>query len=156
MIKRVVSFALHQPLFVVLGMVLFIGGGIAAFKALPVEAFPDVSDTQVTVISLYPGRAAEEVEKQVTIPVEVVLSGIPNAVRLFSHTQFGLSYVVVTFNDAASDYFARSQVTERLRDADLPDGVKPQLGPLSSAIGEVFRYRLRADHLDSTQLRELQ
>jgi heavy metal efflux system protein len=156
MIKRIVSFALQQPLFVVLGLLLFVGGGLIAFKNLPVEAFPDVSDTQVTVISLYPGRAAEEVEKQVTIPVEVVLSGIPNAVRIFSHTQFGLSYVVVTFNDAASDYFARAQVTERLRDADLPDGVKPQLGALSSAIGEVFRYRLRADHLDSTQLRELQ
>ena len=156
MIKRIVSFALQQPLFVMLGLLLFIGGGLIAFKNLPVEAFPDVSDTQVTVISLYPGRAAEEVERQVTIPVEVVLSGIPNAVRLFSHTQFGLSYIVVTFNDAASDYFARSQVTERLRDADLPDGVKPQLGALSSAIGEVYRYRLRADHLDSTQLRELQ
>ena len=156
MIKRIVSHALHQPLFVMLAMVLFIGGGLIAFKNLPVEAFPDVSDTQVTVISLYPGRAAEEVEKQVTIPVEVALSGTPNAVRIFSHTQFGLSYIVVTFNDAASDYFARAQVTERLRDADLPEGVKPQLGALSSAIGEVYRYRLRADHLDSTQLRELQ
>ena len=156
MIKRVVAFALHQPLFVMLGLLLFVGGGLIAFKNLPVEAFPDVSDTQVTVISLYPGRAAEEVEKQVTIPIEVALSGTPNAVRIFSHTQFGLSFVVVTFNDAASDYFARAQVTERLRDADLPDGVKPQLGALSSAIGEVFRYRLRADHLNSTQLRELE
>ena len=156
MIKRIVSYALHQPLFVMLAMVLFIGGGLIAFKNLPVEAFPDVSDTQVTIISLYPGRAAEEVEKQVTIPVEVALSGTPNAVRIFSHTQFGLSYIVVTFNDAATDYFARAQVTERLRDADLPEGVKPQLGALSSAIGEVYRYRLRADQLDSTQLRELQ
>src|SRR5262249_21303430 len=132
-IKRVIAFALRQPLFVVLGMLIFIGGGLIAFKNLPVEAFPDVSDTQVTVISLYPGRAPEEVEKQVTIPIEVALSGIPNAVRVFSHTQFGLSYVVVTFNDAATDYFARAQVTERLRDADVPDGVKPQLGALSSA-----------------------
>jgi len=155
-IRRVIAFALRQPLFVVLGMLIFIGGGLIAFRNLPVEAFPDVSDTQVTVISLFPGRAAEEVEKQVTIPVEVALSGIPNAVRVFSHTQFGLSYIVVTFNDAATDYFARAQVTERLRDADLPDGVKPQLGALSSAIGEVYRYRLRAEHLNSHQLRELQ
>src|SRR5207247_10801129 len=117
MIKRIVSFSLYQPLFIVLGVALFIGGGIWAFKNLPVEAFPDVSDTQVTVISLFPGRAAEEVEKQVTIPIEVALSGIPNAVRVFSHTQFGLSYIVVTFNDAATDYFARAQVSERLRDA---------------------------------------
>jgi len=90
MIRKVVSFSLYQPLFIVLGLVLFIGGGIAAFNSLPVEAFPDVTDTQVTVITLYPGRAAEEVEKQITIPLEVALSGLPNAVRMFAHTQFGL------------------------------------------------------------------
>jgi cobalt-zinc-cadmium resistance protein CzcA len=85
-IKRIVSFALYQPLFVVLALLLFVGGGIAAFKALPIEAFPDVTDTQVNVITLYPGRAAEEVEKQVTIPLEVALAGLPNQVRMFSHT----------------------------------------------------------------------
>src|SRR6202162_3400182 len=126
MIKKLVEFALRQPLFVVLGTVLFIGGGVIAFKNLPVEAFPDVTDTQVTVISLYPGRAAEEVERQVTIPLEVVLSGIPNAIRVFSHTQFGLSFIVITFNDKPNDYFARQQVIERLREADLPDGVTPE------------------------------
>jgi len=156
MIKRVVSFALHQPLFVVLGMVLFIGGGIAAFKALPVEAFPDVTDTQVTVITLYPGRAAEEVEKQVTIPLEVVLAGMPNTVRMFSHTQFGLSFIILTFDDHANAYFARTQVSERLREAELPNGVTPQLAPLSTPIGEVYRYRLKADGYDSRELRTLQ
>ena len=156
MIKRVVSFALHQPLFVVLGMVLFIGGGIAAFKALPVEAFPDVTDTQVTVITLYPGRAAEEVEKQVTIPLEVVLAGMPNTVRMFSHTQFGLSFIILTFDDRANAYFARTQVNERLREAELPNGVTPQLAPLSTPIGEVYRYRLKADGYDSRELRTLQ
>ena len=156
MIKRVVSFALHQPLFVVLGMILFIGGGIAAFKALPVEAFPDVTDTQVTVITLYPGRAAEEVEKQVTIPLEVVLAGMPNTVRMFSHTQFGLSFIILTFDDRANAYFARTQVTERLREAELPPGVTPELAPLSTPIGEVYRYRLKADGYDSRELRTLQ
>lgn len=156
MIKRLVSFALKQPLFVILGTVLFIGGGVLAFRSLPVEAFPDVSDTQVTVITLYSGRAAEEVEKQVTIPLEVALSGIPNAIRVFSHTQFGLSYLVITFNDKAGDYFARAQVMERLQSADLPEGVKPELAPLSSAISEIFRYRLRADHLSSVEIRTLQ
>ncbi len=156
MIKRVVSFALHQPLFIVLGMILFIGGGIAAFKALPVEAFPDVTDTQVTVITLYPGRAAEEVEKQVTIPLEVVLAGMPNTVRMFSHTQFGLSFIILTFDDRANAYFARTQVNERLREADLPDGITPQLAPLSTPIGEVYRYRLKADGYDSRELRTLQ
>ena len=156
MINRVVSFALTQPLFVVLGLLIFIGGGLIAFKNLPVEAFPDVTDNQVTIITLYPGRAAEEVERQVTIPLEVTLSGIPNAIRLFSHTQFGLSYIVVTFNDTPSDYFARQLVTERLREADLPDGVKPELAALTSAISEVYRYRLKANHMSPTELRTLQ
>ena len=156
MIKRLVSYALARPLFVVLGALLFIGGGAIAFKNLPVEAFPDVSDTQVTVITLYPGRAAEEVEKQVTIPIEVALSGIPNAIRLFSHTQFGLSYTVVTFNDKAGDYFSRAQVMERLQTADLPDGVKPELAALTSAISEIYRYRLKADQLSPNEVRTLQ
>ena len=156
MIRRVVQFALTQPLFVVLGLLLFVGGGLIAFKQLPVEAFPDVSDTQVTVITLYPGRAAEEVEKQVTIPIEIALSGLPNAVRVFSHTQFGLSFLIVTFDDKPTDYFARSQVIERLREADLPDGVTPQLAALSSAIGEIYRYRLKGDNLSPTELRTLQ
>lgn len=156
MIRQVVRTSLHQPLLVILAVLLFIGGGLVAFKNLPVEAFPDVTDTQVTVITLFPGRAAEEVERQVTIPLEVALSGIPNAVRLFSHTQFGLSFTVVTFNDKANDYFARQQVIERLRAADLPEGVKPELAALTSAISEIYRYRLRADHLTSVELRTLQ
>ncbi len=156
MIRRVVSFALHQRLFVALGMLLFIGGGIAAFNSLPIEAFPDVTDTQVNVITLYPGRAAEEVEKQVTIPLEVVLSGLPNSVRMFSHTQFGLSFMMVTFDDKANAYFARQQVIERLREVDLPPGVSPELAPMSTPIGEVYRYRLRSDVLDERELRTLQ
>ena len=110
MIDRVVRFALYQPLFILLGVILFVGGGLIAFKNLPVEAFPDVTDTQVTVIALFPGRAAEEVEKQVTIALEVGLSGLPGAVRMFSHTQFGLSFVIITFDDGVNGYFARQQV----------------------------------------------
>ncbi len=156
MIKRVVSFALHKPVFVVLALILFVGAGVAAFKQLPIEAFPDVTDTQVTVITLYPGRAAEEVEKQVTIPLEVGLSGLPNAVRMFSHTQFGLSFIILTFDDRANAYFARQQVVERLREVDLPAGVEPELAPLSTPIGEVYRYRVKADGMDSRDLRTIQ
>ncbi len=156
MIKKIVEFALRQPLFIILGTVLFIGGGIIAFKQLPVEAFPDVTDTQVTVITLFPGRAAEEVEKQVTLPLEVVLAGLPNSVRMFSHTQFGLSFIIITFNDDANAYFARQQVVERLREVVLPDGVQPQLAPLSTPIGEIYRYRVKSDHLNSRDLRTLQ
>ena len=156
MIKKLVEFALNKPLFIILGTVLFIGGGVIAFKQLPVEAFPDVTDTQVTVITLFPGRAAEEVERQVTLPLEVALAGLPNSIRMFSHTQFGLSFIIITFNDAANAYFARQQVEERLREADLPDNVQPQLAPLSTPIGEIYRYRVKSDHLDSRDLRTIQ
>jgi cobalt-zinc-cadmium resistance protein CzcA len=156
MIGRLVRFALHQPLFVTLMSILFVAGGVLAFVSLPVEAFPDVSDIQVTVITLFPGHAAEEVEKQVTIPVELSLSGLPHNTRLFSHTQFGLSYVVLTFDDNVTDYFARQQVLERLQSADLPSGVQPNLAPLSTAIGELYRYRVRGDGLSSTDLRTIQ
>jgi len=156
MIERVVSFALNKPLFVVLGLILFVAGGLAAFRSLPIEAFPDVTDTQVNIITLYPGRAAEEVEKQVTVPLEVVLSGLPNAVRLFSHTQFGLSFIIITFDDRANAYFARQQVVERLREVDLPDGAQPALAPLSTPIGEIYRYRLKSDTLNARDLRSIE
>jgi heavy metal efflux system protein len=156
MIRNIIRISLEQPLVIALAVLLFIGAGLLAFKSLPVEAFPDVTDTQVTIITLYPGRAAEEVERQVTMPLEIALAGIPNAVRLFSHTQFGLSFMVVTFNDKVNDYFARQQVTERLRNAELPEGIVPELAALTSAISEIYRYRIRADHLGSTDLRTLQ
>ncbi|MGY8526817.1 efflux RND transporter permease subunit [Paracidovorax citrulli] len=156
MISRIVNFALHQTLFVWLGLALFVGGGLYAFKNLPIEAFPDVSDVQVNVISLYPGRAAEEVERQVTIPIETALAGTPNSVRVFSHTQFGLSFLMVTFNDKATDLVARQQVIERLRSVDLPDGVQPDLAPLSTAIGEIYRFRLTGKGQSPQELRTLQ
>jgi len=155
MIKRLVTFALDQPFFLLLLVALFIAGGVAAFRSLPVEAFPDVTDTQVQVITLFPGRAAEEVEKQVTIPIEIGLSGIPHSVRLFSHTQFGLSFIAVTFDDAVDAYFSRQQVLERLRDVDLPKGVEPELGPLATPIGEIYRYRIKGN-LSPTDMRTIQ
>jgi cobalt-zinc-cadmium resistance protein CzcA len=156
MLKRIISFALHQPLFIALGAILFIGAGIAAFKQLPVEALPDVTDTQVQVITLYPARAAEEVEKQVTFPIEIALAGMPNMIRMFSHTQFGLSFVILTFDDKADPYFARQQVLERLRSVDLPPNVTPQLAPLSTAVGEIYRYRVKGDGYDTHELRTIQ
>ena len=156
MIKRIVDYALNQPLFVVLGLLLFIGGGIAAFRSLPIEAFPDVTDTQVTVITLYPGRAPEEVEKQVTIPLEIALSGVPNSIRMFSHTQFGLSFIVVTFDEKPSLFMARQLVEERLRGLDLPPGVEPELAPPATATGEIFRYRLEGEGIAASELRAIQ
>ncbi len=154
--KKIIHYALHQPLFIVLGTLLFVMAGIIAFKNLSVEAFPDVTDTQVTVISLYPGRAAEEVEKQVTLPIEVALAGLPNSIRVFSHTQFGLSFTVVTYNDNADVNIVRQQVNERLRGVALPPGVEANIAPNATPVGEIMRYRLRGDGQSTTELRTLQ
>lgn len=154
--KRIIHYALHQPLFIVLGTLLFALAGIFAFKNLSVEAFPDVTDTQVTVIALFPGRAAEEVEKQVTLPIESALSGLPNSIRLFSHTQFGLSYTVVTYDDSANVQAVRQQVGERLNGIDLPTGVQANIAPNSTPVGEVMRYRVRGDGKTTTELRTLE
>ena len=154
--KRIIHYALHQPLSIVLGTLLFAMAGIFAFKNLSVEAFPDVTDTQVTVIALFPGRAAEEVEKQVTLPIESALSGLPNAIRVFSHTQFGLSYTVVTYDDAANVNIARQQVSEHLSGIDLPPGVQANIAPNSTPVGEVMRYRVRGDGKTPTELRTLE
>lgn len=156
MIKRVVNFALHQPLFVGLMAILFVAGGWAAFHNLPIEAFPDVSDLQVNVITLQPGRAPEEVEKQVTMPLETVLNGLPHMVRMFSHTQFGLSFIMLTFDDHTTDTQARQQTLERLATADLPQGIQPQLAPLSTAIGEIYRYTIKGPGYTSRDLRTLE
>src|ERR1700757_238912 len=156
MVKQTVALALHQPLFLVLLVALFIAGGIVAFKTLPIEAFPDVTDVQVSVITLFPGHAPEEVEKQVTMPLAIGLSGLPHAVRMFSHTQFGLSFIIITFDDQVTDYFVRQQVAERLQGADLPQGVQPQLAPLSTAIGEIYRYRVKGSGVSATDLRSIQ
>ena len=156
MVRRIVSFALFQPLFVLLLVVLFVAGGVAAFRSLPVEAFPDVSDIQTTVITLFPGHAPEEVEKQVTIPLEIALAGVPHAVRMFSHTQFGLSFLTLTFDDQVDDYFARQRVLERLQQADLPAGIQPQLAPLSTPVGELYRFRLVSSTVSVTELRSIE
>jgi cobalt-zinc-cadmium resistance protein CzcA len=154
--KRLIRNALNMPLFVVLGTLLFVMAGVIAFKNLSVEAFPDVTDTQVTVIALYPGRAAEEVEKQVSLPIEVALAGLPNSIRVFSHTQFGLSFTVVTYNDNADVNLARQQLGERLRGVDLPAGVEARITPNATPVGEIMRYRLRGDGKTTTELRTLE
>ena len=154
--RRLIHAALHQPLFVILGTLLFAMAGVIAFNNLSVEAFPDVTDTQVTVIALYPGRAAEEVEKQVTLPIEVALAGLPNSIRVFSHTQFGLSFTVVTYDEKADVLAVRSQVNERLRSIDLPAGVEANIAPNATPVGEIMRYRVRGDGRNTTDLRTIE
>jgi len=154
--KRLIRYSLNQPLLVLIATLLFVISGVIAFRQLPVEAFPDVTDTQVTVIALYPGAAAEEVEKQVTLPIEVALSGLPNSIRLFSHTQFGLSFNVITYDDHANVNVIRQQVNERLRGVSLPAGVEATIAPNATPVGEVLRYRLRGDGYSPIELRSIE
>jgi len=156
MIARLLRFALHQRLVTLLLALVLVGAGIWAALQLKLEAYPDISDTQVVVISLYPGHAAEEIEQQVTIPIERALNSVPNVIARRSRTIFGLSVVELTFDQGVNDYFARQVVLERLRDAELPEGVSPELGPMSTPIGELYRYRLAGPGYTPMQLRELE
>lgn len=153
MIAQLLRFALKQRFItIILGLTL-VGLGLWAFQQLKIEAYPDISDTQVVVITLYPGRAAEEVEQQVTVLIERALNSTPQVIARRSRTIFGLSVVELTFEFGTNDYFARQVVLEKLRDATLPDGVTPSLGPLSTPIGELYRYSIEGSS-DAMTLRE--
>ena len=156
MLPRVLDFALAHRALVIFGALAMAVAGVWAFRHLKLEAYPDLSDPGVVVITLHPGFAAEEVEQQITVPIERALNNTPNAIARRSRTIFGLSLVELTFTDTTSDYFARQVVLERLRDAQLPDGVTPTLGPLIGGISEFYRYVLVGPGYDAMQLRELQ
>lgn len=156
MLARMLEFSLRYRAFVIVAVVAMAGAGVWSFAQLKLEAYPDISDPGVVVITLYPGFAAEEVEKQVTVPIERALNNTPNVIARRSRTIFGLSVVELTFADTTSDFFARQVVLEKLRDAQLPDGVTPTLGPLIGGISEFYRYVLGGPGYDAMQLRELQ
>jgi cobalt-zinc-cadmium resistance protein CzcA len=157
MIRRLLSFALNHRFATLAIVALSIGIGLYAWTSLEKEAYPDVGDTQVTVITLYPGRAAEEVEQQVTLPLERALNSVPRVLSRRSKTIFGLSVLQLTFEDGTDDYFARQQVLEKLNDAALPDGVTPSLGPLTGPVDEIFRYVIEGgDEHTPMDLRTLQ
>jgi cobalt-zinc-cadmium resistance protein CzcA len=157
MIKNLLFFSLRNRWVVIAISFVLMGVGYWCFTQLKIEAYPDIADTNVIVIAQYPGRAAEEVEQQVTVPIERALQNTPNVLDRRSRTIFGLSVVQLTFKDGTDDYFARQQVNERLASAELPDGVAPELAPLSTAVGEILRYVVEAPASYSpTQLRDLQ
>src|SRR5256885_2262183 len=139
MLDRLIDWALAHRAAVALATVVLAVAGVFSFRALPIEAFPDVTDTQVQVITLFAGHAPEEVERQVTLPVEKELNGTPHLTRMRSVSMFGLSLVTLTFDEETTDYFARAQVSERLREVELPDGVTATLGPMYTPIGEIYR-----------------
>src|SRR5262249_16277610 len=135
-------FSLRNRLGAVLLAVVLGAWGYFAYVRLTVEAFPDPTDTQVQVITLFPGQPTEEVERRVSLPLERALNGTPGLFRLRSISLFGLSVVTLTFDDTIDPLRARQQVLERLGAAELPEGVKPGLGPMATPIGEVYRYTL--------------
>lgn len=156
MIDRLIVFALTQRVFVLVLVTALIGFGGYALSNLPIEAFPDVQDVQVRVISQLSGQAPEDMERSVTLPIEREVSGIPHLLNVRSVTMTGLSIITLTFADGTDDYFARQQVTEKLATVSLPANVQPQLAPLSTAVGEVYRYTIDAPGLSDAEIRTLQ
>jgi hypothetical protein len=148
MLDRLIDFAVHRRALVMVATAAFAIFGVLTLSKLKVESFPDVTNVQVMVISLYSGQAAEEVERQVTLPVERALVGVPNVLIQRSITSFGLSQVILTFEDGVDIYFARQQVAERLPEAEVAQGVEPHLGPNDTPVGQIFQYTLESDHHD--------
>ncbi len=140
MIGQVARFVTDNRIFVFIMVVALIIIGGRAVTTLPIEAFPDVQDVQVVVITPQQGQAPEEVERAISLPIERALAGTPGVTTMRSVSITGLSVVTLIFQDGTDDYFARQQVLEKLRDADLPVGAVPSLAPLSTAVGEVYRY----------------
>ncbi|MEI7586259.1 CusA/CzcA family heavy metal efflux RND transporter [Runella sp.] len=157
MLDKLLTFSLKNRWAVIASAVGLMAIGYWCFTLLKIEAYPDIADTNVIIIAKYDGRAAEEVEQQVTIPIERVLNNMPRVLDRRSRTIFGLSVVQLTFRDGTDDYFARQQVIERLSSLDLPQGVTPELAPLTTAVGEIYRYVVEAPTTYTPmQLRDLQ
>src|SRR3569623_1967408 len=156
MIEGLVKSSLHTRLLVFILAVFVAAAGYYSYSNLTIEAFPDPTDTQVQVITIYPGQPSEEVERRVSIPLERALNGVPGLFRLRSISLFGLSLVTLTFEDGVEPLVARQQIMERIPDANLPPGIEPDLGPLATPIGEVYRYTLEGQGADLMTLRTVQ
>src|ERR1700724_864867 len=144
MIRGLVDFALNNRFLVLAAAVLLLIWGAISFHNLPVEAYPDVANNYVTVITQWPGRAAEEVEQQVTIPLEIVMNGIPHLEHLRSTSLFGLSSITLIFDDESSNDSNRQKVLERLSQVTLPAGLQPQMGTDWSPVGQIYFYTLHS------------
>ncbi len=158
MIRRLVDFALKNRLLVLaLGLLLF-GWGIVSFHRLPVEAYPDVANNYVDVIAQWPGISAEQIEQQVTIPLEIVMNGIPGVAHVRSWSIFGLSTVEMVFNDDTTDFENREHVLERLSQVSLPTGVVPQMGTDWSPVGQIYWWTLQSTNpeYDAMNLKSLE
>jgi cobalt-zinc-cadmium resistance protein CzcA len=144
MIRRVVDFALNNRLLVLAFALMLFAGGIVAFRDLPIEAYPDVADNYVEVITQWPGISAEQIEQQVTIPLEIVMNGIPHVVHLRSFSLFGLSDLKLIFDDESDNDWNRERVLERLSQVTLPPNVIPQMGTDWSPVGQIYFFTLHS------------
>lgn len=140
MIKKLVNWSIDHEILMISIFVLLCLVGVIAWNGLAIDAYPDISDTTVQVVTQVPGLAAEEIEQQITIPVERAVNGLPGLNTMRSKNAFGLSTVVLVFDDGVDDYWARQRVTERLVGIELPFDATPELNPLTSPTGEIFRY----------------
>ncbi len=158
MIRTLVDFALNNRFVVLAVALLLVAWGAVSFHNLPVEAYPEISDNYVTVITQWPGRAAEEVEQQVTIPVEIQMNGIPHLSHLRSESIFGLSFVLLIFDDQSDNDWNRQKVLERLSQVSLPEGLQPQMGTDWGLVGQIYWYTLRSTNpkYDLMELRSIE
>src|SRR5579863_3405750 len=153
MIHRIVQFALAQRMLILLAVAFVIVGGVISFSKMPVDAYPDLSPPMVEIITQWPGHAAEEVERLVTVPTEVEMNGVPKMQVMRSISLYGLSDVILTFDEGADDYFARDVVFQRLSEVTYPQGVTPTLSPLASPSGLVYRYVLESPDRSPQELK---
>ncbi|HUJ56866.1 MAG TPA: CusA/CzcA family heavy metal efflux RND transporter [Kofleriaceae bacterium] len=156
MIARFVALCLRKRWLVVAVFLMIAAFGVYSWQQLSIEAYPDISDTTAQVVTQYLGHAAEEVEEQVTIPLERELNGIPGLHVMRSKSTFGLSLITLVFVDGIEDYWARQRINERIGGVDLPPGASPGLDPITSPIGEIFRYTLESSSRSQRELKELQ
>src|SRR5436190_17491 len=156
-LRRLIEFCVRKRLPVLAMTAAIAAYGVKAYLDLPVEAFPDVTNLQVQVIAQLPGLAPEEIERQVTVPIERVLNGTPQMVLMRSESLFGLSLVTLTFDDDADPFRSRAIVNEKMQEADLPEGVELKLAPDDTPLGEVYQFHVVSDrHTDEEMRSELE
>ena len=153
--KKLIYEAIHRRalMFVLFGLLAVIG--YYAWTRLAIDAYPDIADVTVQVVTQVPGLAAEEIEQQISIPIERAMNGLPGLHVMRSKNTFGLSTVILVFQDGVDDYWARQRVQERLVDVELPYNAVPGLNPLTSPTGEIFRYVVESDRHDLRELTDL-
>jgi len=155
-IKNIISFSLKNRFFTFFWVGLLVIGGIISYINIPIEAFPDVTNTQIIVVTEWNGRSAEEVERFVTTPIEIAMNSVQRKTNVRSITMFGLSVIKIIFEDDVDDFFARQQVNNQLRTVQLPEGIDPDVQPPYGPTGEIFRYTLKSTKRDTRDLLTIQ